>query len=248
MKSVVGVVLMCGCAAAAYPRSHTVTDGVLEDGTVVGTYLSQLQRLVVDNEALFPAVTKEQLSLPYQNSSTTLRYLQLKGDRYLADVPLQLPSCFVLVLDTVIQLAPNISFSASARFSAVIELASTSFSAVMGGTIDAANLPTPNGTIGYMAVSITKGSHNAVRNVRANSNSKNSIIAVNGGSENEVSDCDLGGPPGGPICPTRCLWALATQRVFALRNHIHDCRSHALDFDAYTKDSVAASNLCEDNG
>lgn len=246
MVLLLGLLMLCGCSAAAFPRSHTVTSGVLEDGTVVGTYTSQIQNLVVDNEALYPAVTKEQLSRPWQNASTTLRYLYLKGDKYLADVPLQLPSCFVLVLDTTIALAQNISFGASTRFSAVVELSSTKFSAVIGGTIDAANLPTPDGTDGYMAVSITKGKHNAVRNVRANSNGTNSIIAVNGGSENEVSDCDLGGSSV-CLCPSRALWALATERVFALRNHIHHCYSHALDFDAYTKNSVAVSNLCEDN-
>ena len=102
---------------------------------------------------------------------------------------------------------------------------------------------------GAQAITIVGGKHCAVRGVRALSSSPDAAIGINLGEGNEVANCDVGGALGGPVrSPGRCIWTLATTRNAVHDNHVHDCRSHALDFDAFTSASACYSNTCENNG
>ena len=58
---------------------------------------------------------------------------------------------------------------------------------------------------------------------------------------------NVGGAPGRTTPATRGVWTLATSRAYVHHNHVHHSDKHALDFDAYTGNSVAWENLCEDN-
>lgn len=224
-----------------------VVNGVVSgSGTVVGSFTSNLQSEVVDS--MFAPVKSSDWAEISLINSTSLRYLELSG-AYLVDKPLQLPSMFVLRADNAtFQGAKNISTKGFPRFSALVVMNDTQFSAVIGGTYNASKdvPPPPNGTRGLQAISIVSGFHNSIRGVRAVS-PYDSAIGINMGSSNEVAECDVGGDKG-YTAPARCIWALATSRVLVRDNKVKFCASHALDFDAYTSDSIASGNLCTDNG
>ena len=235
--------------AGASPTVVRIVDGTLAStGRVIGRYTTSIQREVVD--ALFAPVSGP---ASYSNESvisnaTVLRTLELEGD-YVADEPLRLPSLFVLRLNGSLVEADNLTMADRPRFSALVVLNRTTYSAVVGGTFNATKLAVPGsggGSRGMQAISIVDGHRNAVRGVRAVA-ANDAAIGINGGSENEVANCDVGGD-GGYEAPARCIWTLATSRALVHGNHVHHCRMHALDFDAYTSTSVAYNNLCEHNG
>lgn len=100
-----------------------------------------------------------------------------------------------------------------------------------------------------MALSIQGGGNNAIRAVRAMSNNSDAVIGVNMSPRAEIGNCEVGGDARAlGMLNTRCIWTLATSHALVHDCHVHHCSSHALDFDAYTSNSVAWNNLCEDNG
>ena len=135
----------------------------------------------------------------------------------------------------------------------MVQMNNTMFSSVIGGTYDASSLPQHGSDVyGYMALSITGGSMNSIRSVRAMANNTDSCIGINQASHSEVSDSVVGGDGGEKdggigMLSGRCVWALATSQALVHDNHIKYCGMHALDFDAYTSHSVAYNNLCEFN-
>jgi hypothetical protein len=180
-------------------------------------------------------------------NASVLRYLHLRGEYY-ADVPLLLPSLFVLNLSGTIAPAANLSMVNVSRFTGFVMLSDTHFTAVVGGTFDARHLSPPlAGSRGYQAVSIVGGANNAIRGVRAIVNNTGAALGVNQSPRAEISGCDVGGE-GKMMMRGRCIWTLATSRAMVHDNHVHHCSAHALDFDAYTSASAAWNNLCEDNG
>ena len=241
------LILVSICFAICLAEAATtirVVDGTLAStGQVVGRYTSSLQREVVD--ALFAPVSPKNYSGVSLVDHTVLRYLELEGD-YMCDEPLRLPSLFVLKLNGTLSEAENLTLTDRPRFSALVLLNKTSYSAVIGGTYNSSRYPTPAGSRGMQAITIVDGHRNAVRNVRAVAGFE-SAIGINGGSENEVADSDVGGEDGN-VSPARCIWTLSTDRALVHGNHVHHCEKHALDFDAYTSTSVAYNNLCEFNG
>jgi len=183
-------------------------------------------------------------STPILNeTSGKIRYLHLIGD-YQADVPLQLPSLFILKLNGSITDAANLTLPPAPRFSGLVTMNGTHYSGLIGGTVNATvhKMSYPNGA---QAVTIVDGTRNVIRNVRATS-SCNSAVGINGGTANEVSNCDLGAEAG-RMFHARAVWCLSTQRAMVHGNHIHHAGLHSLDFDAGTQYSVAHGNLCEDN-
>ena len=224
------------------PVTHVVKNGyLLPAGDYVGVHTSELQARVIDS--LYPQIhpKKALASISLVNSSV-LRYLTLEGD-YFADVPLVLPSLFVLRLNGTMKDAQNLSASSlnGVPHVGMITLNVSMYSAVVGGTVDAT---TWNATR-MLAVSVLNSERSAVRFVRALSNWQTSI-GVHGGSQNEIAHCDAGGVEGAPIL-ARAIWLLATAKCYVHHCHVHHAQMHALDFDAYTASSVAWSNLCEDN-
>jgi len=139
--------------------------------------------------------------------------MQLKG-HYLADVPLQLPSLFVLKLYGTMKPAANISLQNVSRFTGMVELRGVHFSAVVGGRYDASALPSVNGSRGWECITIVGSHHCAVRQVRALANNSDSAIGLNLGGNHEVSFCDVGADNGGPRTRGRAIWTLATSREF----------------------------------
>ena len=81
------------------------------------------------------------------------------------------------------------------------------------------------------------------------SNNSDAVIGVNQSPYAEVGGCEVGGDVGAlGMLLTRCIWTLATSHALVHDCHVHHCSSHSLDFDAYTRNSVAWNNVCEDNG
>eukprot|EP00729_Bicosta_minor_P017317 gene17317-15047_t len=219
----------------------------------VGTYTSELNDKVLSK--MYAAVKPEDWQPFSMINSTLLRYLELDGT-YLADVPLQLPSLFVLQLAPTAVIAPaaNLTLENTSTFMALVELNDIHFSAVLGGTIDASSLNSSAFEYpyrrGYQAVAIKGGSNNAIRGVRAAANNSDSAVGITQSPRSEIANCDIGGSPSNSSAQTvgRCIWILSSSHALVHDNHVHHCRSHALDFDAYTSVSAAYNNLCEDNG
>jgi len=209
-------------STANYSSNLAIRNGYIND-TFVGTYTSQLQAFIKDNYA--PMIEEEVASITMANG-TALRYLSLDGD-YKADVPLSLPSLLVLKLQGSITPAANLT-AGKTRFGALVQQNGTRYSAVIGGTIDASSLPVRGDEeFGYMALSITGGSMNSIRNVRAMANNSDSVIGINLASHSEVSDCVVGGDDGDlGMLQTRCIWTLATETALIHDNHVKYCSTH----------------------
>ena len=185
-------------------------------------------------------------------NASTLRYLLLDG-AYLCDVPLRLPSLFVLQLGAGASIKPatNLSLDNTTTFTGLVEMSDVHFSAVVGGTVDASSLPAEAFDYpyrrGYQAVAIKGGSNNAVRHVSLRANNSDGAVGINQSPHGEIAHCDIGGGPGGQgMTKGRCVWCLATSHALVHDNHVRNCSSHSLDFDAFTSTSAAYSNLCED--
>lgn len=233
-----------------------VVEGRLQPGgQYVGMHTSQLQALI--DGSFSPQSSADWRDSSLINSSA-LRHLHLQG-AYLADVSLSLPSLFVLNLSGSITPASNLSLANTSRFQALVQMADVYFAAVIGGTFDGSSLPAMPSTYdpvtktttrhGYMALSIQGGANNAIRGVRAMSNNSDAVIGVNMSPRAEIGGCEVGGDSGAlGLLETRCIWTLATSHALVHDCHVHHCRSHSLDFDAYTSSSVAWNNVCEDNG
>eukprot|EP00966_Prymnesium_polylepis_P004804 110213-Prymnesium_polylepis.1 len=106
-------------------------------------------------------------------------------------------------------------------------------SAVIGGEYDASSLPPPPaGSRGYQAITIVGSpGKNAVRHVRALANNSDAIIGISS-AHAEVAFSDVGGSSG--MLHGRCVWLLTASAALVHHNHIRNCSSHSLDFDAYT--------------
>jgi parallel beta-helix repeat protein len=227
-----------------------VKDGRLPDGQYVGVHTSEIAANVI--EKLFRPVSHDNWQDVSMFNSSVLRYLLLEGD-YLADIPLRLPSLFVLHLKdgTTIKPAANLSLENTTSFTGLVEMKDVHFSAVLGGLIDASSLPAAAFLYpyrrGYQAVSIMGGGNNAVRHVKARANNSDAAVGVNQSPAAEISHCDIGGGANGQgVTKGRCIWCLATSRALVHDNWVRNCSSHSLDFDAYTSASAAYNNLCED--
>lgn len=230
------VVLPAAALAGAF--SVRVRDGHLEKpdgslGIVVGNTTSALQANVVD--AMFAPVNKSDWANLTFIDGTHMRTLDLEG-HYEADAALRLPSLFRLRLSGSISAQPNLS--SADRFPAIVELHHAKYSAVIGGVYNTSGSGAGKGT--FNAVAVLDSTRCVVRGIRGVSDEGGygGIITVNGGKLNEIADNDVGPGQG------RCIWALSTSRVLVHGNNVHDCFSHALDFDAFTKDSVAYNNTC----
>ena len=116
--------------------SHAfIADGRLSStGAFIGTYTSQLQEFIDRSFAPVSAANYSALSLV---NSSSLNTLNLSG-AYECDVPLRLPSMFVL-RGSGLTLTPaaNLSLANLPRFTAMVMLDHVSLSAVVGGVYDA---------------------------------------------------------------------------------------------------------------
>jgi hypothetical protein len=249
MLSAVLFVCIFGAFGAPAHEVH-VKDGNIAGGGFAGTHTSQLNENVISK--LFAPVSSDDWKTTSMINSTVLRYLILDGD-YLADVPLMLPSLFVLQLakDATIKPAKNLSLENTSTFTALVQLHDVHFTAVIGGTIDASSLPASAYKYpyrrGYQAVAIKGGSNNAIRHVRARANNSDGALGINQSPHGEIAHCDIGGGPGGQgKTKGRCIWCLATSHALVHDNWVRNCSSHSLDFDAYTSASAAYNNVCED--
>jgi parallel beta-helix repeat protein len=125
----------------------------------------------------------------------------------------------------------------------MITLNQTSYSAVVGGVVNA----TINPGTQMHGISLVFSDHSSVQHVRAVGHwNYGSAVTIFGGSKNEVSYSDTGGDEFKTTLG-RGIWALATSHAYLHHNHVHHCAKHSLDIDAFTSSSVCWSNLCEDN-
>mmetsp|Transcript_19664 Transcript_19664/g.51155 ORF Transcript_19664/g.51155 Transcript_19664/m.51155 type:complete len:378 (-) Transcript_19664:1305-2438(-) len=245
LRSIFGAVVLHLLHPPALARAEvTVTvDNGFVGSKYVGTFTSQLTTTVLP---MFPAVNKTDWEGVSLINSSTLRYLRLIGE-YQCDTPLRLPSLLILQLNGTMTPAANLSLEAVPRFTGMVTMNGTFYSGIMGGTFDATGLRQVNGSRGHQAITIVNGAHNVVRSVRAIANNTDSAIGVNESPFAEIAFCDVGGSEAATALG-RCIWTLATSHAIVHHNHIHHCSAHALDFDAFTGNSAAYGNLCEDNG
>ena len=222
-------VFVCAHAVVLGAGSTVVIDDgflVKQDGDrghFVGRTTSILQKHVIDE--LFAPINASAWDEISIIDETVVRTLDMRGD-YVADAKLHLPSLFRLRLNGSISIKPG--FKNDDRFGALVMIEGSKYSAVLGGHFNA------SGDNGFSAISLVSASRCSVQGVRATSDTD--VININDGELNEVAQSDLG--PGGG----RCIWLLATRRAMVHHNTLHGCSSHSLDFDAYTKDSVAYNN------
>ena len=232
-------------AAAACDATHGVSvrvdagDLVHSNGTrePVGMTSSALQ--VVIDEMFAPVSADEIGAVSFFNSSE-LRYLDLSGGTYTSDVTLRLPSMAVLRLnlfDAETGFKLSAAASSADKYPSVVSLFDVSFSAVIGGFFDA----TANAS--FEAIHVEQGSHNSVRDVRVNGTGLN-LIQVRDGNRHEIASATFDGTN----AAKRCIWLIATSSALVHDNEVRNCVGHALDLDAYTQNSAAWSNLCEDCG
>ena len=218
--------------------SHAfIADGRLSStGAFIGTYTSQIQAYI---DGSYAPVSKANYSALSLVNSSSLNTLNLSG-AYECDVPLRLPSMFVL-RGSGLTLTPaaNLSLANLSRFTAMVMLDHVSLSAVVGGVYDASAVS------GIMAISIRGGGKNAVRGVRALANA-DAIVGINQSPHAEVAFSDIGGAS--VMLVGRCVWLLSTSAALIHDNHIRNCTKHSLDFDAYTSSSAAYSNVVVDHG
>ena len=242
------LLLTISCQVSAkIPVSLTIKDGILlPSGKYIGTFTSQLQSAI---DFHYPSVDKTTWNTISIVNSSVLRYLDLQG-HYFADAPLLLPSLFVLRLNGSLVDALNLTTHPvngdTNAYPGLVTLNSTTYSAVLGvGSAATINASTHSGTQMH-AVSILNSQKTAVRGLRLVSQWE-TCVGIRGGVHNEVSSNNVGGESGRTTPATRGVWALATSRAYVHHNHVHHADKHALDFDAYTGNSVAWENLCEDN-
>ena len=234
-------------ASTTTPIALTIKDGILlPSGQHIGTFTSQLQSAI---DRLYPAVDQSTWKSTSLVNNSLLRYLDLQG-HYYADAPLLLPSLFVLRLNGSLADAANLTSHPlngdNTASPGLVMLNATTYSAVLGvGNSPVINATTHDGTQMY-AVSVLNSQKTAVRGLRLVAQWE-TCVGVRGGSHNEVSSNNVGGAPGRTTPATRGVWTLATSRAYVHHNHVHHSDKHALDFDAYTGNSVAWENLCEDN-
>jgi len=210
----------------------------------VGVHTSELQANVINT--MYAAVTPSTYANVSLIDDSILRHLHLSGT-YFADEPLLLPSLFVLHLNGSLLDAANLTSSpfngATTKQPGMITLNQTSYSAVVGGVINA----TVHNKTQMHAISLIFSDHSSVQHVRAVGQwDWGAAITIYGGTKNEVSYSETGGDVGRTTLG-RGIWALATSHAYVHHNHVHHAAKHALDFDAYTSSSVCWSNLCEDN-
>jgi hypothetical protein len=119
------------------PTTINVIDGYIED-QYVGVHTSELKANVIDT--MYAAVTHSTYANVSLIDDSILRHLHLSGTYY-ADEPLLLPSLFVLHLNGSIFDAKNLTDSPlngkNNKHPGMITLNQTSYSAVVGGVVNA---------------------------------------------------------------------------------------------------------------
>ena len=230
-------------ASAATLVIH-VKDGYLQpDNLWIGLKTSELQALVND-KSIFSSVTSDNWADASLIDDSLLRYLELEGD-YICDAPLRLPSLFVLKLFGSITDAPTLSNNFP-KWSALVMIDDVSYTAVDGGIINASVCSTTD----IQAVTMTNSTYCSIRNIRASAWS-DAMVGVTGGKHNEITNCDIGGYEGRVVNSTRIdrgIWSLAHSHGYIHGNYIHHVTAYGIDFDAYTTNSIAFNNTCNDNG
>lgn len=192
--------------ASVNPVVVHVQNGYIQGtGEFVGQFTSAIQSRLVGNESVFPAVTAADTANTSLFNSTNLRYLELEGD-YFCDSPLYLPSFFVLRLNGTLTDAANLSSVTWPRFTGMVTINGSLYTAVDGGEFNA----TVHNSTAVLAVASLNSFHTSIRNIRANAQ-LSSAVGINGGSHNEIFNCECGGTPG-RVSPVRAIWLLATSR------------------------------------
>ena len=117
-------------------------------------------------------------------SKGVLNTLELIGD-YLVDVPLRLPSMFVLKLhNATLQPATNFSRGTIAN-PGLLHIENKGFTAILGGVINAESSGVP-------AISVLNSHHIQVHFVRASALSGFNVIYMRGGENNEIANSRIG--------------------------------------------------------
>eukprot|EP00750_Incisomonas_marina_P028335 INCI6655.2.p1 GENE.INCI6655.2~~INCI6655.2.p1 ORF type:complete len:216 (-),score=28.48 INCI6655.2:613-1260(-) len=192
--------------ASVQPVVVRVQNGYIQpNGEYVGHFTSAIQSRLVGNESVFPAVSAADTASTSLFNSTNLRYLELEGE-YFCDSPLLLPSFFVLRLNGTLTDAANLSSVTWPRFTGMVTINGSSYTAVDGGEFNA----TVHNSTAVLAVASVNSFYTSIRNIRANAQFS-SAVGINGGSHNEIANCECGGAPG-RVSPVRAIWLLATSR------------------------------------
>lgn len=238
------VAVPCSAATRA-ALNASLTDGVFTVGgtnTAVGGFTSNINAAVA--AAFAGAPTPSAGSLAVVNSSSgALSYLIMSG-AYFVDEPLALPPQFVLVLDGA-TLSPAANMTPGAP--ALILANRSAYAAVVspGGPSHALLTCPPGGPSPVGVLALTSPSFLAdgltvtgcgLDGGQAGIHVKGQPFVVGATVANcVVSNC------------SRAIWTETVSRVVVQGCTVSNNGAHAIDFDAFTSDSVAVGNTAYDN-
>lgn len=239
------------CLRASRAAQLTIVDGsithkngvAVSTPTFVGTTLSALQA-VINNPSYFPAIKTSYppTVLVYDESLT--HTLTISGT-YTADVPISLPSQFVLQLNSS-TIAVSSKFHSTAHENgaeiedAVILLRNTWHSAVLGiGGPSVNSIVCGKGSRSPAGILVYQSSYAWIDSITVDScglDEVTSAITLYLQTSNvEVSNCAL-------VNNARAVWLLVATRCYVHDNYIKDNTKHTVDLDAFVARSVVASN------
>jgi hypothetical protein len=175
-------------------------------------------------------------------NSSFFSYLLLNGGSWLADVPLVLAPSLVLVLNDV-DISPSANF---APFRGMIEINSTDYAGVVSPSgPTGARFSCPNASVSPAAVWAVDSSNTVVEG-----------LSIYGCGRGEGGAVHLQGSPGawGHTCSgatifnnriwnaSRAIWLETISGVTIDSNEVFNNSGHAIDFDAFSHQSVATNN------
>ena len=236
------------CAAYDAPVNATVVDGVLSAPGRAPVPIAQTwSALNAALGAIFGSLAPAPVTASLANSSL-FSYMRLTRGAWVADEPLALPfPSFTLVLDDV-DISPAASFPPSRG---LIEINSTSFVGVVSpGGPAAARIVCTDATVTPAAVWAVNSAQVLVDGLFIFG-----CGGTGGGSVHLQGRPGAWGPTvtGGQISnnnitnASRAIWTETIAHVFVLNNRIYDNNGHAIDFDAFSTDSVCSGNTVTGN-
>ena len=255
------ILLSCFSVEVCSYGTHIVKDGVY-DGVNVGKFTSQLHAAVIskfqddypranDTDILptLQGVWKDMVDASGNSLDTLpfilerrggLNVLDLSGD-YQVDIPLNLPSMFVLKLNGSLTPAANFSVPADTVNPALVRVEGKGFTAILGGVISTF---LQNAT----AVTLQDSHHIQIHGVHATgSGYGNAVVVVEGGKYNEVAKCKIETPGVVGTSSTIGVLVSKTKDPLVHDNEISQLPSHGIKVGTNTTGATIYSNYVHHN-
>lgn len=241
-------ILAAVCLRASFAAQLTIVDGSItqQNGMavstpiVIGKTLSALQA-VINNPSYFPVIKTSYPPFVLVYDAALTHTLTISGS-YKADMPLQLPSQFVLQMNSsTIEVSSTYSSTAHEIMDAVINLNNVWHSAVVGigGSSKNSIVCKKNGNRSPAGILVYQSSYAWIDSITIDScglDDVTSAITLYYQTSNvEVSNCAI-------VNSARAVWLLVASRCYVHDNYIKDNTKHTVDLDAHVVRNVVASN------